>query len=47
MTNSEAVEAIKSNWPPSQYTMLREALEMAVDALMELEVIIVGEEESY
>jgi hypothetical protein len=29
----EAISAIKSNWPPENYTMLREALTMAVAAL--------------
>jgi hypothetical protein len=29
----EAINAIKSNWPPENYTMLREALEFAVVAI--------------
>ena len=33
MTNEEAIEAIKCNWPDSRYTILREALDMAVKAL--------------
>ena len=33
MTRSEAIEAIKCNWPDSRYTILREALDMAVKAL--------------
>ena len=33
MTNEEAIEAIKCNWPDSRYTILREALGMAVKAL--------------
>ena len=33
MTREEAVEAIKCNWPDSRYTILREALDMAVKAL--------------
>ena len=33
MDNKEAVEVIRSNWPPVQYTMLREALTMAIAAL--------------
>ena len=37
MTNEEAIEAIKCNWPDSRYTILREALDMAIDALMEQE----------
>ena len=33
MTTKEAIEAIKCNWPDSRYTILREALDMAVKAL--------------
>ena len=33
MTTEKAIEAIKSNWPDSRYTMLRESLEMAIEAL--------------
>ena len=33
MTKAEAIEAIKCNWPDSRYTILREALDMAVKAL--------------
>ena len=33
MTKQEAIETIKANWPPENYTMLREALTIAVDAL--------------
>ena len=33
MTNEEAIKAIKANWPPQNYTMLRQALTMALDAL--------------
>ena len=33
MTRQEAIEAIKCNWPDSTYTILREALDMAVKAL--------------
>ena len=33
MTRDEAIEAIKCNWPDSRYTILREALDMAVKAL--------------
>ena len=32
MTREEAIEAIKCNWPDSRYTILREALDMAVKA---------------
>lgn len=37
MTNSEAIQAIKHNWPHEKYTMLIEALELAIDALFRLE----------
>ena len=33
MTREEAIEAIKCNWPDIRYTILREALDMAVKAL--------------
>ena len=33
MTNEEAIEAIKCNYPPENYTRLREALDMAIEAL--------------
>lgn len=33
MTNKEAIEAIKCNYPPENYTRLREALDMAIKAL--------------
>ena len=33
MTREEAIEAIKCNWPDSRYTILCEALGMAVKAL--------------
>lgn len=32
-TNQEAIDVIKNNWPSENYTMLREALEMAIVAL--------------
>ena len=35
MTREEAIEAIKCNWPDSRYTILREALDMAISALKE------------
>ena len=35
MTIEEAIEAIKCNWPDSRYTILREALDMAISALKE------------
>ena len=36
MTREEAIEAIKCNWPDSRYTILREALDMAVKALEDI-----------
>ena len=33
MNNKEAIETIRSNWPPENYTMLREALEIAIDLI--------------
>lgn len=33
MTNEEAIKAIKCNYPPENYTRLREALDMAIEAL--------------
>ena len=33
MTNKEAIKAIKCNYPPENYTILREALDMAMEAL--------------
>ena len=35
MNREEAIEAIKCNWPDSRYTILREALDMAISALRE------------
>ena len=37
MTRKEAINAIQSNRPTSGYTMLCEALDMAIDALREQE----------
>ena len=37
MTKKDAIEAIKCNWPDSRYTILREALEMAISALRQQE----------
>lgn len=39
MTNEEAIEAIKCNWPDSRYTILREALDMAISALRQQEAV--------
>ena len=36
MTRKDAIEAIKCNWPDSRYTILREALDMAVNALKDV-----------
>lgn len=33
MTNKEAIEVIKCNYPPENYTRLREALDMTIEAL--------------
>ena len=33
MDNKEAISVIRSNWPPSNYTMLIEALEIAIKSL--------------
>ena len=37
MTIEEAIQAIKCNWPDSRYTILREALDMAISALRQQE----------
>ena len=37
MTRKDAIEAIKCNWPDGRYTILREALDMAIAALREQE----------
>ena len=39
MTRDEAIEAIKCNWPDNRYTILREALDMAVKALDAVPVV--------
>lgn len=33
MTSQEAIKAIQNNYPPERYTMLREALDLAIEAL--------------
>lgn len=38
MEYKDAIEVIKKNYPPSNYTMLREALDLAINA-MEKEII--------
>lgn len=35
MTNQEAIETIEANYPPENYSMLREALDMAIARLKE------------
>lgn len=40
MTKQEAVETIKANYPPSNYTDLREALKIAIHCIKESEPII-------
>ncbi len=35
MTNKEAIETLKSNYPDSRYSMLREAVDAAISALIE------------
>ena len=42
MTREEAIEAIKCNWPDSRYTILREALDMAVKVLEDVTGKYVG-----
>ena len=37
MTIEEAIQAIKCNWPDSRYTILREALDMAISAIRQQE----------
>ena len=39
MTNQEAIETIEANYPPENYTMLREALDMAIDMLKNQEPV--------
>ena len=39
MTREDAIEAIKCNWPDSRYTILREALDMAISALRQQEAV--------
>lgn len=43
MTNKEAIEAIKSNYPPKHYSILREALDKAIEALEQTEWILCSE----
>ena len=45
MAREEAIEAIKCNWPDSRYTILREALDVAVKALEDVPDKDVGKNE--
>jgi len=45
MTNQEAIETIEANYPPENYSMLREALDIALAMLKEQEPRILGWEE--
>lgn len=45
MTNQEAIETIKANYPDERYTMLREALDMAMDVLKAQEARVMTLEE--
>lgn len=38
MTNQDAIETIEANYPPENYSMLREALDMAIELLKEQEL---------
>lgn len=37
MEYQKYIEAIEKNWPPEQYTMLREALEVAIKSMQVLQ----------
>lgn len=39
MKPGKAIEVIKSNWPPSNYTTLRESLNIAINAIEKIEKI--------
>ena len=41
MTNEDAIETIKANYPPENYMMLREALDIACAMLKEQEAMLV------
>lgn len=38
MTQEQAIQVIKNNWPPENYALLRDALTMAIKALQEKDV---------
>ena len=46
MTNQEAIETIEANYPPANYSMLREALDMAISLLKEQEPVPVKQREA-
>lgn len=39
MTREEAIDVLKANYPDSCYELLREAVEMAIEALQQPEII--------
>ena len=43
LSNTEAIEAIRKNYPPENYSVLREALDMAIEALERTRWIPVSE----
>lgn len=45
MTNQEVIETIKANYPPENYSMLREALDIAIALLKSQEPRVVTLEE--
>jgi len=47
MTKDEAIKAIRDNWPDSRYTMLREALVLAIKALEKQSQLVPTKEELY
>ena len=44
LSNTEAIEAIRKNYPPENYSVLREALDMAIEALERTRWIPVSEQ---
>lgn len=40
MTNQEAIEIIRANYPPENYSMLRDALDIALSLLEEQESVV-------
>ena len=39
MTNKEAIETIEANYPPENYSMLRETLDMAIALMKKQEAV--------